>query len=219
MYRRTTRSLIVRCQPLWLVRSTLGTWLRARRRQRELSRAQRFRVGPLWVLIEPGHQTDQVIARLGAALDVLARTDSIRFKRFRRGVCAIYVRAGAGAEYWRDGSVCVLSASKLAAEPHYETALDMVHEATHAAVHHRGIAWGPASVERIEKLCLEQEIAFCKALAELGYDVRERVAWYRERLKHPLYTPELLLDRMLRDRSARREHWDSGVERPGGPNQ
>jgi hypothetical protein len=102
----------------------------------------------------------------------------------------ILVQRGGGAEYWSSPRMSVLAAKDVRTQSATNVALMLVHEATHARIEQFGIGWWPGLFERIEAVCVKQEIRFCLALERAGYDAKDRIAWYRKALEHGTWLAE-----------------------------
>ena len=106
-----------------------------------------------------------VFDRVRDVLDLIASVDSKRFHRLQRDVTRIFVThyGGAAGSYWSDLNACLLDWSDLGGNLH-SAAMTLVHEATHARLEKAGIPYCDRLRERIERLCIREEIAFARQL-------------------------------------------------------
>ena len=119
----------------------------------------------------PDIDTEAVLARLAAALDLIARFQPIRMRHFRRDVRQIRViRFPCRGAFLPDGQIVITELTflhKTAQHPDAEVASSILHEGVHARVfamaQHLGFerTWSPADEER---LCRRAELVFGRAL-------------------------------------------------------
>jgi hypothetical protein len=172
-------------------------------RKRELHAGKPFTFGDFTIIHEPGAATRASVDRVAEALALIHDVHPRLFRRIRRDMTQLYIRKGAGAQYWSRLHTCVLSADQVASGQAHEIALKIVHEATHARLLKAGVPWLPDLFDRVERRCIREEISFCKHLSEHGYSVAQRVSWYEKRLQQPIYTRKALRAWRLRDSQAR----------------
>ena len=130
-------------------------------------------------------------AEVARALEVIAKYQPRRLDRIRRDLRYIIVVKQPGGSFWPLLRACALSPEMLASSDKEDIALTIVHEATHARIHARGIEYEVVHRARIERLCVDQEIS----LARLLSGGPERVAQLNSALETPWWTPEDLRNR------------------------
>jgi hypothetical protein len=141
---------------------------------------------------------ESALVRIHDALAVVREQAPRRYKRMRQDVRRFVIIGAGGAEYWRQLDAIALTRQMIAIESPDELAVTIVHEATHARVASMGIPYLPALRERIERLCVREEVAFAKALPD-----GERWAGQALRaLESPWWTDEAMRARRA---AARRE--------------
>jgi hypothetical protein len=103
--------------------------------------------------------------RLAEALSLIRRGDPRRFARLLRdGVRIAFTTQFGRAQYWRSVNVIALDLQKVIDRPLSLLASSIVHEATHARLARSGIVSRRAATARIERRCVEEEIAFMRRL-------------------------------------------------------
>jgi hypothetical protein len=125
------------------------------------------------------------IDRVDAALCVIRLHDPVRFRRLTRDLKRIWVRRLPGwlGQFDHTSWTCALDSSFV---QDGETTTEMiaatiVHEATHARLHRRGIGYGEDVRVDVEAVCVRREIAFSAKLPD-GALVRNQA----ERTLHAL---------------------------------
>ena len=110
----------------------------------------------------------QLLSRVADALVLIRQHDPRRYSRIQRDVTRITLATlqTAGVFVSRFGGVFLDLAHVRDASTH-QLALTIVHEATHARLHAFGVRVDSTNRARVERICLEQEIAFA---VTLGYD-------------------------------------------------
>lgn len=103
---------------------------------------------------------------LAAALALCKDLQPRVLRHLRAYVARIVVAEGRGPyAFFVPGSrSCYLSSELICSYPTPNVAVTLVHEATHARIHDRGILPLPGRVHRIERRCVKQEIAFAHQL-------------------------------------------------------
>jgi hypothetical protein len=119
--------------------------------------------------------------KVANALGLIARHDPNRLARIKRDLGAVLVwpftAAGTIAEFHSDLGICALYSAAIKDVPAALVALSIVHEATHARL--ACIPVTRDNLPRMERLCLEQELAFARHIPEgaaLAAYVENRVA-------------------------------------------
>jgi hypothetical protein len=124
----------------------------------------------------PDIQTDQVLQRLTAALDLVASYAPRTYRRLRTDVAGLVVERFACRGAFLPASRECLVELTFTVNPHHtlpEIAASIVHEATHARVAHWCGTLPPEFRPREERLCRRAELAFGLALPD-GATVVER---------------------------------------------
>jgi hypothetical protein len=104
---------------------------------------------------------DESFMAVTASLSVIDQYDQRRLTAIRRDLRRIVVAAQSRTVYWRFARACALSDTSLSTQPTLWTASVLVHEATHARFHRRGIE--PTSMKtraRIERTCVREQVRF-----------------------------------------------------------
>jgi hypothetical protein len=106
------------------------------------------------------------VERICDALDLIGRTDSRWLQRILRNLSSFALVAD-GGEYFDPGlRTYVVDLKVLMARSVEEVAMTIVHEATHARLRRLHVRSTPANVARIEKLCVDQEVALAARLPD-----------------------------------------------------
>jgi hypothetical protein len=115
------------------------------------------------------------------ALALVERTDGRRFKRVLRHIrYVVHQKSHVAGQYDQRLAACVVDFERLnfpqgPAAALYVYAALLVHEATHAAIHHRRIPYKGETRERIERLCHTEEARFLRRInPQLGNRWLER---------------------------------------------
>jgi hypothetical protein len=104
-------------------------------------------------------------ADIADALKLIHRYDSIRFNRMMsdvRRILIVGIERSAG-EYWEDTRSVLLDAANCSRQTPEAVAMIIVHEATHARLWRMGVGRFPDR-SRIERICVNAEIAFARKL-------------------------------------------------------
>lgn len=113
--------------------------------------------------------TELVVRRLEAALDLIARHQPWRFRRLQRDFAEIWVRRyPCRAAYYPQARACLVELTFLANPSFSEAqiASSIVHEGVHARLHRAGIGGRPECRSREERLCREAELDFGRAVPD-----------------------------------------------------
>jgi hypothetical protein len=106
--------------------------------------------------------------KVANALGLIARHDPNRLARMKRDLAAILVwpftALGTVAEFHPELGICALYSAAIKDVPPALVALSIVHEATHARL--ACIPVTRDNLPRMERLCLEQELAFARRITE-----------------------------------------------------
>lgn len=141
------------------------------------------------LLVDYGNVPERVrppaMEKLESALGVIARYEPRRVERLVRDGTRIVLMTAIGAgSYHPASNVIFLDATWLSTCSIWQAALVIVHEAAHARM--RMIAAGGRSVPRLERRCVEEEIAFYRRVP--GVD-QELLAQWEASKRATLNTP------------------------------
>jgi hypothetical protein len=131
-------------------------------------------------------------AKVRRALQLIERYEPRRLGRVRRDIAIIAGMAGGPHHYERIVRMIALSWPGVLRGTPSQTAMAIVHEATHARVDDRGIPYEEDLRGRIEGICVRQEAAFARLLPA-GDGLADAVV---KMLEQPWWTP----DRLVRGR-------------------
>jgi hypothetical protein len=141
---------------------------------------------------------DGFFAKMQQALDIIRDADSRRWARIRRHLRRIVLLNGGGEFYHPELHAYVVDLPSFLARSPLEVASSVVHEATHARLHHKGISYEPSIRERVEMVCVGEEIAF---LQRLG-NTEELVARKRSSLESQWWSETSLHQRRFQQLQA-----------------
>jgi hypothetical protein len=127
-----------------------------------------------------------LLDKVTAALNLIASRDPRRFARIRRQMRAVFVVPAGGEIYDHGLRGYMATASLLRQRSPAHVALAIVHEATHARLWASGIRSTAANLDRIERLCIAQEIAFAQRLP----DAEALTTFAKGKLERPWWAPE-----------------------------
>jgi hypothetical protein len=147
----------------------------------------------------PSGSFTQALPNIREAVQLLATHDPRRFARIRRDLKYIVVTRtllSEVAEYWPNLRACLLDASFATAQPPSTTALNIVHEATHARLWRAGIRYNELVRARVERCCIGEELAF--AMRVPNGDELQGAA------RRKLYDASYWSDASMRDRKLKR---------------
>ena len=157
------------CSPT-LIRQRVASWLINRSIRLGLSTSEHRRVGvfDVWVWTDPDEADQLLISKLAEALQLVAGHDPARFTGMQHSMPRIWIGGDASSlgSYLHDLNLCVLDPGYVR-DPRTNAAklaLTLVHEATHAQLYVRGIGYPERFRTRIERLCVQSEIAFARRL-------------------------------------------------------
>lgn len=117
----------------------------------------------------PDIDTEQVVARLTAAIDLIAAYAPHRYRRLRTDVAGFVVeRFACRGAFFPETGECLVELTFTVNPRHGlpEIAASIVHEATHARVARRCGALGPDHRAREERLCRRAELEFGRAVPD-----------------------------------------------------
>ena len=127
-----------------------------------------------------------LLDKITEALALIAVHDPRRLARMRRQVRAVFVVPAGGEIYDHGLDAYMATASLLRQRLASHVALAIVHEATHARLWASGIRSTAANLDRIERLCIAEEIAFAQRLP----DSETLTPCARGKLERPWWAPE-----------------------------
>lgn len=138
--------------------------------ERTVIAASRYRVlhGIPVGLFRP-RETEGIWGKVGEALDLLETTDPRRHRRVARDLKRIVVMRHTKPLLLERSATCVLGQELVETKSSALIAAVLVHEATHARVQAHGISYRPETRDRIEALCVREEIAFARRLPRDEY--------------------------------------------------
>jgi hypothetical protein len=138
-------------------------------------------------------QGELFFARVTMALELIERYDPRWILRMRRDFSGIWLGGMPEAPCFDvKARRCVLSWNSVMNGGIVDLALTLIHEATHARIHSRGLTWDPiVSAARHEAAAVRQESAFAARLPATD-DLRRTLA---KKLDDPWWTPEKMLQR------------------------
>lgn len=154
----------------------------------------RTRVGNLEIfdLRSATSASDDYFATIRQALELIQNRQPVRFNRILRDVRRIVVADILGAEFWPHMRACALSVELLGSGS-LTVALALVHEATHARLHAARIPYDANSRERIERICVRQEVIFAQQFP----DATSLVDEIEGQLDKPWWSDSALFERRL----------------------
>ncbi len=120
------------------------------------------RVDGLWVGVFMEERGAEILGRLVEALQLIKTYDPYRYRRVLREIERIWAHPlpWEWAVWVRALKRCVVDPRFVVSASPSLIASAIVHEATHAALDRRNIGYGEQLRERVEKVCMRQELAF-----------------------------------------------------------
>jgi hypothetical protein len=155
----------------------------SRRHDRKLlATATTSRCGNLDLRCAPelGLQSATLFDRIVEAVDLVQEVDTRRFQWIWSGMSRFYVSSELLAQYWSHESTCILNASRVLSGGRADIAATIVHEATHARLCRAGVFGWPDIRQRLELICVREEIRFFRRLGDAGWNVDARLDWYEK---------------------------------------
>ncbi|MER8518075.1 hypothetical protein NKI48_17015 [Mesorhizobium sp. M0644] len=123
--------------------------------------------------------------KVAAALRLIQKFDPVRYSRLVRDLKRIWItiNPGAAAQFVKSTSTCELDRRFVLGEHTLsdQIASAIVHEATHARLHQRGIGYEEELRHRVEWVCMRRELAFAAKLPD-GASIRQ---WVEARQTEP----------------------------------
>ena len=130
-------------------------------------------------------EVGNVQARFSAveqALALVAELDPRRYRRLchdLRHVLVMPLKSNSLSMYT---GTCYLATESIVGHNDALIACDLVHEATHAHLYRAGLRYWPDLQQRMEELCVREEIAFAELLAPAGFAKTEAFLTYLQEL-------------------------------------
>jgi hypothetical protein len=124
-------------------------------------------VDGLWIgALEGKKEGEPLLRRVSEALQLIKTYDPLRYKRVLRELERIWVCVLLGnvACYVASRKGCDIDPRFVLSYSPEQLASVIVHEATHGVLHRRHIGYSEALRERVEKVCVRQELAFARKL-------------------------------------------------------
>ena len=141
--------------------------------------------------------------RIDEALDIISRFDSRRFRSLRSDVARILVLPVKRTSFSLHTRTCTLNANWVDQQGSVNIAGALVHEATHARLRRSGLtAFGADLSERVEALCVREQIAFMRGLPPGRFPGVDRLLLYLEDVRRT-YPPTQAWPRPTTDRAHR----------------
>lgn len=129
----------------------------------------------------------RVSARVRDALDLIAARHPVLFQKVQRYLAAVVVQPAGYPEYRHEFRACFMSSRSVEQLDAAKLALLIVHEATHGRLFEMAVEGPLADRERIERVCVSQEIALARVLSDHDEDL---VEFARKKLDLRWWEPE-----------------------------
>ena len=162
-------------------------WVRSNIRQRlALAASRPILDAPLKVRTPSDGQPHMLAEKITAALELVDAYMSFVLRHASRDIRCILVRPGYPARYWEYTKVVVIDDSLVQTRQASTIASIIVHEATHARYHARGIRWTRADATRIEHRCIGRQVGFVDRLPRSQFPNADQfISELREIAKDP----------------------------------
>jgi hypothetical protein len=138
-------------------------------------------------------ERELLLSKLDDALGLIAHFDPQCARKIDRSLQRLILVPGGGDHYSEALRAYMIDAPRLRTQSNTQSALNFVHEATHARIHRRGIRVTQRNIARIETLCVGQSVDFAARLPAGD----ELIARLRRTLRQPWWTPEREYERMV----------------------
>lgn len=116
------------------------------------------------VVIANERDVSRCFENVAEALGVIERFDTRRVAALRRRVALLLVTENDGSAYIPTLNAGLLSLNLVLTRSAEEIAVTIVHEMTHARLWQRGFRYAAAKRERIERICVGEEMRFAARL-------------------------------------------------------
>lgn len=162
-------------------------WIRSNIGQRLALAASRLILdAPLKVRTLSEGDPDMLADKIAAALMLVDAYMPFVLRHASRDIRCILVRPGYPARYWEYTKVVVIDDSLVQRRQTSTIASIIVHEATHARYHARGIHWTPGDATRIEHRCIGRQVSFVDRLPRSQFPNADQfISELREIAKDP----------------------------------
>jgi hypothetical protein len=114
----------------------------------------------------PREDLDLLERRLKGALDLLAELSPQVLAQVRRDIRRFGIVGAGGDHYLHELSAHVISKDWLEKLSNADVALNVVHEACHARIRRQGILMTRSNAARVERACVQREIALARLLPD-----------------------------------------------------
>lgn len=141
---------------------------------------KQFRRGFEIVLAYNTDDAEVVLQKIDEALSIIEEGDPRRYQRIRRDLQSILITRAGGPEFLPPLSACLLGYQLTKDATPLGLAFMIVHEAAHARLWHRGFNYDFQIRDRIERLCITEELRF----AETIHSAPDVIAWVRSKLSN-----------------------------------
>jgi hypothetical protein len=117
----------------------------------------------------------ELLRRVEDVLRLIAHAEPSFFRRMKQAVRRILIApsGGAAGSYWSFLDGCALSAHHVLTDSTTSVAMTLIHEATHARLHQKGIRYTPQLQPRIEAICVRAEVDFARRIPGMEHLVAE----------------------------------------------
>lgn len=153
----------------------------------------------MWVRVSLDSDPEPILRRVEEALRLIKTYDRIRYDRLSRDLKGVWIRPIPGALGTFNAALCACELDRRFIldddSPAELIAAVIVHEATHARIHHCGIESNEKVRSRIETICLHRELAFAAKIPN-GDKVRD----FAERTLPLASTAEYWTDKTFEER-------------------
>ena len=126
-----------------------------------MSMSTKRRLVDFEVFMAPENE-DELFSRLAAAIDLIERYDPRLRQEIATNLRRVLITSASGAHYLRRLKACRLGAQTVLRASNLSLAMTIVHEATHARLERELSSYSPENRERVERACVEAEIAFAE---------------------------------------------------------
>lgn len=118
--------------------------------------------GVLVIDLTRGHATEQMLARIGEALELVRRYSPQQHARLLRDRMSVAIGYHGGPRYLPFANACLVDLTFIQRTPPIPMAGMVLHEATHARLHRAGFRYEGRRREHIERVCVNAELAFLR---------------------------------------------------------
>lgn len=142
-----------------------------------ISEAERISRGPFtFVNVSNESDCEELVEKVFRALELIRTYDERRYQLVRSTIKEVVVADTRNeAEYVEFADAIVVQAQALKIVPVIGIAAMLVHESTHARLFRLGIPYRPSAQQRIERICLRNEIWFLRNVPHTDQLVEAKV--------------------------------------------